>query len=294
MGEYVGKVKEIRGGSFNVAGTASFANGDGLCFVNDEHELEGFRVNRAEGNRLFPLRMPQRLRPGMALYRNNDVAFEKVLAGKTAERRTPVQMVFRPVDGGFEVRSGEARAFVAFGHQEAKKPQQENIVRQLGKLGNTPFLCSHVAVEGGNFFVPSSLLAELRRQLVEELLKGDVPPAGGAVPRDEAPALAVKAWQPAYARFPYLYNISNRRSFGFYERRGLAHPGGAFELEGFPQGSALLMQCRHCIRYSLGYCVKRGGRSPYWKEPLHLVLPDGRRFRLEFACKECQMNVYAE
>ena len=42
LGEYVGKVKEIRRGSFNVAGTASFANGDGLCFINDEHELAGY------------------------------------------------------------------------------------------------------------------------------------------------------------------------------------------------------------------------------------------------------------
>ena len=32
LGEYVGKVKEIRRDSFNVAGTAAFANGDGLCF----------------------------------------------------------------------------------------------------------------------------------------------------------------------------------------------------------------------------------------------------------------------
>ena len=62
IGEYVGKVKEIRGGSFNVAGTASFANGDGLCFFYEErasspvgsqaghsaprrnYVLEGFRV----------------------------------------------------------------------------------------------------------------------------------------------------------------------------------------------------------------------------------------------------------
>lgn len=53
IGEYVGKVKEIRGNvSFNVATVASFANGDGLCFINDERELEGFRVNKVEGNRL--------------------------------------------------------------------------------------------------------------------------------------------------------------------------------------------------------------------------------------------------
>jgi len=54
------------------------------------------------------------------------------------------------------------------------------------------------------------------------------------------------------------------------------------------------MQCRHCIRYSLGYCVKRGGKNPKWHEPLYLELSDKRRFRLEFDCKNCQMNVLPE
>ena len=40
LGEYVGKVKEIRRDSFNVAGTASFANGDGLCFFVEERGNE--------------------------------------------------------------------------------------------------------------------------------------------------------------------------------------------------------------------------------------------------------------
>ena len=61
-----------------------------------------------------------------------------------------------------------------------------------------------------------------------------------------------------------------------------------------PMKHPLLMQCRHCIRYSLGFCVKRGGRKPEWKEPLSLVLGDGRKFRLEFDCRQCQMNVYGE
>ena len=53
------------------------------------------------------------------------------------------------------------------------------------------------------------------------------------------------------------------------------------------------MQCRHCLRYALGYCVKHGGRKPQWREPLFLRLGDGTRFRLEFDCQHCQMNVYA-
>ena len=86
--------------------------------------------------------------------------------------------------------------------------------------------------------------------------------------------------------YPYLYNISNHLSQKFYNAEGLT----AYELNG---GDGPLMQCRHCIRYSLGYCVRRGGKHPEWKEPLYLQLGDGRRFQLEFDCKNCQMNVYA-
>ena len=34
LGEFVGRVKEIRRDSFNVSSTANFANGDGLCFLS--------------------------------------------------------------------------------------------------------------------------------------------------------------------------------------------------------------------------------------------------------------------
>lgn len=47
MGEYVGYVKEIRRDHVVVAGTASFANGDGLCYVtgaSGEEQLVGFRL----------------------------------------------------------------------------------------------------------------------------------------------------------------------------------------------------------------------------------------------------------
>lgn len=70
---------------------------------------------------------------------------------------------------------------------------------------------------------------------------------------------------------------------------GLIGPIGGDAAPGEP-----LMQCRHCLRYSLGYCVRRGGRRPSWHEPLFLRMGDGRRFRLAFDCNHCQMNVYGE
>ena len=128
-----------------------------------------------------------------------------------------------------------------------------------------------------------SLLSDMRRQLVAELLteKGirqELPSF-----REEGQGVKKNSVQSS---FSYLDNISNRLSQHFYGSTELT----AYELKG---GSGPIMQCRHCIRYALGYCVKRGGKRPTWHEPLSLVLGDGRRFRLEFDCQHCQMNVYA-
>ena len=316
LGEFVGHVKEIRRDSFNVAGTASFANGDGLCFINKEHELEGFRVNRAVGNRLYPFKMPHDIKPGTGLYRNNDQNFEKILSGKTSERRIPIELTLGTTENGYylEAAPSEAirerfealrdctvRATAVFEHQEAKKPQHENIVRQLSKLGNTIFEAEEIKInqDTDSHFIPSSLLAELRRDAVNSLL---VAMQKLSFYKVKANLLQGKSypfrkqidltWQPEYSKYPYLYNISNRQAVKFYEEQGAEGSLSAFEIQ--EPEKPLIMQCRHCLRYSLGYCVRRGGKHPEWKEPLSLQLPDGRRFRLEFKCDECQMNIYAE
>lgn len=321
IGEFVGKVKEIRGNSFNVASIASFTNGDGLCFINDEHELEGFRVNRAQGNRLFPLKMPMNLRPGMGLYRNNDQAFEKILAGKTAERKIPVRITFGLYDEGFSAEAQYIReqgigwgsddsnylgkGIVAFEHNPAQKPQHDNIVRQLSKLGGTIYECREVEIknQADNYFIPSSVLTELRRNLMEDIEKNaDISSEAKTVSNHLSNAEGdnkVKVWQREYGKYGYLYNIANKSAHEFYKQHGMNHTENAFELsktsiQGTKTDDCLIMQCRHCIRYSLGYCVKRGGRKPTWKEPLYLELGDGRRFRLEFACNVCQMNIYSD
>ena len=275
MGEFVGTVKELRRDSFNVAGTARFANGDGLCFLDKDRQLQGFRVNRVEGNRLFPQRMPDGLHPGLRLYRNNDQEFERLLSKPSAERKIPITLSLRPTDEGFCLSSGDVAVELPIEHQTADKPQRENIIRQLTKLGNTPYECSEVDLpEDFSYFIPSSQLAELRRQLVDGLANEPHEPYRPHEHHKPYPS-------------PHLYNIANREACHFY---GVDSPT-AYELH--PSADAVLMQCRHCLRYSLGYCVKHGGQRPSWREPLYLRLGDGRRFRLEFDCLNCQMNVYA-
>jgi putative protease len=217
----------------------------------------------------------------MALYRNNDQEFERVLSKPSATRRIPVRIVLRAVDDGFELSAVDVTIHFAAEHQLAQKSPRENLTRQLSKLGDTIYVCTEVDVpDDFNYFIPNSQLSEMRRQLVAELSKVKSRPQTPVSQREKQ-----KGGEGKYA-YPYLYNIANRLSQQFYGATSLT----AYELKG---GNGPIMQCRHCIRYSLGYCVKHGGNRPSWHEPLSLVLGDGRRFRLEFDCQHCQMNVYA-
>ena len=274
VGEFVGRVKEIRNDSFNVAGTASFANGDGLCFLNSDRQFEGFRANRVAGNRIFPFKMPAGLRPGMALYRNNDQEFERILSKPSATRKIAISIALCAVDDGFELSANGVTVHFDAEHQLAQKSPRENIVRQLSKLGDTIYECAEVVVpDDFNFFIPNSQLSDMRRQLIDAM---------GQAKREVKQARVGK--NPGVKELSYQNNISNHQSAAFYGTNELS----AYELKG---GDGPIMQCRHCLRYSLGYCVKRGGKRPTWREPLSLVLGDGRRFRLEFDCQHCQMNV---
>jgi putative protease len=304
MGAFVGTVKEMRHDSFNVAGVASFANGDGLCFLDENRQLVGFRANKVVGNRIYPYRMPQGLKAGVRLYRNNDQEFDRLMSKTSAERRIPICLSLRAVEDGFELSATYEDGFresqveltgpvpvsrMSCAHQIAQRPQRENIFRQLTKLGDTIFSCTEVDIpEGFNYFIPNSVLSEMRRAIVEKMMAAVLTEADGnhgdrsLIRRHIG---RIKRPVPMIPRHEYLLNISNRLAQQFY---GLKQ-STAYELKG---GSGPIMQCCHCIRYSLGYCIKHGGERPSWQEPLSLVLGDGRRFRLEFDCHHCQMNIF--
>lgn len=291
LGEPVGTVKEIKGNSFTVAGLKQLNNGDGLVFFNRKGELEGFRVNRVEANRVFPLDMPQ-LAPKTPLYRNFDQAFDTSLAKPSAERKLSVEIEFLDNPFGFtlcmEDETG-ARIMLTepFAKELARREQQDNIRTQLSKLGNTPFEASKVVVGlSENWFVPSSLLADMRRRGVEMLLEAR---------RARYPRETVKRVQPSVSiPFPerqltYLGNVANGKARSFYQDHGVEQIDPAFELS--PRKDVPLMFTKHCLRYSMGWCpTYQKDKSPY-KEPYYLLYKD-TRLRLQFDCKHCQMLVF--
>ena len=107
-------------------------------------------------------------------------------------------------------------------------------------------------------------MAELRRNTVEAALALSVSPQ----PSHISPQPSAIIPQTSY-HLPYLYNASNALARAFYEQQGI-QVADAFEVR--QPAERLIMQ----------------------KEPLSLRLGDGRQFRLEFDCRHCQMNIYAD
>ncbi|MBR4573255.1 MAG: U32 family peptidase [Prevotella sp.] len=268
VGEQVGTVKEIRRRrdgsieSFNVASTAAFCNGDGLCYYNEKRELIGFRVNRAEGNRLFPLRVGNDLKPGTTLYRNHDQAFITLLSKPSSERKIVVKMTLHISEHELHLtmtdeHNNRYESRLPYEYQQAQKPQEDNIRKQLTKLGGTPYVCNDITIESDVEapFIPSSVLAELRRKAL--LCPTDISPKG-----EKENAITSK-------------NINTPPLGGDW--------GGAFPL----------MTCRYCLRHELGYCTKYSASMP-WKEPLTISLSDSEKkeeFRMRFNCAKCQMEI---
>ena len=56
-------MKEQRGNYLTVAGVKPFHNGDGVCFLDEQGRLQGFRINRVDGNKLYPAGDMPRIKP---------------------------------------------------------------------------------------------------------------------------------------------------------------------------------------------------------------------------------------
>ena len=299
MGEEVGKVKEIRHNSFTVAGLKPFANGDGLCFVDQKGKLFGFRLNRVENGQLYPLEMPRNLMPKMTLYRNYDKRFEDILQQESAGRYIPVDITMEETEQGFRflmtADDGLLRTLDVECEQElARTPQHENIRLQLSKMGGTIYRLRSLQIAyTHNWFIPSSRLSEWRRKLTEVSgeesdewrVKSEERKGGGGEKKDTG--------QKTTGEGLYLLNVMNHRAKDFYEEQGCQVGEWAYE-RSHPSGVPVMF-CKHCLKYSLGLCPKEkmrvGSMELKSGDYLYLQLANGTRFRLAFDCKNCIMQV---
>lgn len=292
LGEEMGTVKEIRGNYLTVAGLKDFNNGDGVCFIDETGKLNGFRINRVDGNKLFPHEMLN-IKQRTVLHRNFDQEFEKIMSRKSAERKIAVSILLTDNNFGFSLSitdEDDNSVSIALPRDKelARTPQTDNLKNQLGKLGNTPFDIEKIDIDfADNWFIPASVLADFRRTAVDKLLQ-----TRKINYRQKTLRLKKTSHPFPQNELTYLGNVMNVSAASFYQEHGVLQMAPAYEKS--PVEEAVLMFCKHCLRHSMGWCPTfQKGKSPY-KEPYYLITNDEKRFRLVFDCRKCEMQLVNE
>ncbi len=297
-GREVGHVKEVRWkredgrGCIIVSSTETFNNGDGLCFLDGEGKLQGFRVNRAEGNHLYLnsnlINSNFKIRKGNRLWRSFDKGWEDMMSSKTAERRISAQFLLEETEQGFRLTftaedgSNRSEEFVQE-HQLARTDQTASIKEVLSKLGDTPYVCQDVEIHFSQpWFIPRSALAEWRRKIIDH--------SALTIDRLATPETTLNDNSQCPSVNSVMFNGPSATAIAPWRK----------SVQECSMVNNPLMLCRFCLRHAWGQCKKEMTPHPplegeiiRWQEPLYLVLGDGRRFRLEFDCKRCEMKLLA-
>ncbi len=287
MGERLGVITEMRGSRFRLSSPERLAAGDGICFIGSDGLL-GTNVNSAEGEWFTPNR-PEGLRVGTELYRNFDKLFGDSLE-RSRTRRTigvsaqlicaPDSLTLRYSDS--EGNSATAECSGTFELPRNTEKMREVAEAQLTKSGETIFRVEEVHFEGELRFVASKQLADLRREALAELLAERYRHYLRPTPFVEG--------REAKVPHPHLsaeHNVTNSLARSFYTNHGAESIEEGHDLTALFDGERV-MQSSYCIRREIGECLREGSQL---RDELYIER-GGVRYRLDFDCLNCKMNLY--
>ncbi len=287
-GEPLGKVISMGINYIEIDSLHSINNGDGLVFINQYKKLEGFRVNRVDGNKIYPHIMPN-IQIDSYINRNYDRAFDQLLQTKTSERKIGISLRLEDTQDGISVtltdKEGNqvVKQFLV-DKELALQPEKayQQIENQWRKTGNTIFEIEEldIAFEQAWFF-PVSVLNEWRRVSLQNLQDKRLKNYQFEKPVEKT-----------YPPFPtqnldYKANVTNHLAEEFYRKCGVEEIAPGFEIKA--EKGVPLMFSKHCIRYEMGWCDKYGGKSEY-SDPLYLQYKK-QKFELLFDCNKCEMHI---
>lgn len=293
VGRKVGTVQRMVGKVIVARLDETLNNGDGLGYYDPDGVFKGFRLNRVDGDKLYPAGDVDDLRRGTVLYRNADKQRSDLLSGKTATRRVDVALHLRHCnrqiilsmsdESGIEVSVAEEIEL-----QQARTLQEDRRQKELEKLGDTIFNAVSVTDACGQMFIPASTLSRLRRRgaellemarlIAHQVEKPGKPTAGITLPEGKTVSRHDNIANPVAARF-----------YSSLSGIDIATLPMAMEVEGSKGKETRVMETRYCLRREMGACLKsnEGKRLP---SPLFLA-SGGNRFRLDFDCRNCHMQV---
>ena len=304
-GKLIGKVKEIYNYFFTVKATEPINNNDGLCFFDNNGVLHGIKVNKSEGNKVFPAVMADELEDGMDLYRNYDHAFNRRLETDAANRLLEVTFNFTEAANGYQLEctdenhiSAIARIENTFSPARDKEKAMLTIKEQFSKLGQTIYVAKNVYINVSILpFIPAARLNELRRDVIETLsvlrlenfVRQQHEYAKSAFNHRHTDE-ALTAIYPAI-HLNFQGNVVNKLAQMFYQHHGVETIDPGLEVQSDFKNKQVMV-AHHCLKYTFGMCSKepKSANEPEYKEPFYLV-SNNKRYRLEFDCPNCVMKI---
>lgn len=260
---------------------------DGICFLVG-NELKGTNINKVDENRIYPQNISG-IAKGTVIYRNLDFEFDKKLKVSCCKRKVPAQISVKDENSDivFEIKDdmgakAEVIAANTFENANNEEKMLENLKNQLGKTAESEFFVSDIAILLKNIpFMPVSKINEIRRSLLDKFSEQ----RQKTYIRKEV--VRSENIQPYIdSEIDFRANIMNKSAKSFYEKRGVVVKEMALET-GLSALGKKVMTTKHCILYSLGKCKKKTKESGGF----YLIDEKGRRYRLNFDCKNCRMEV---
>lgn len=295
MGKKIGQLIKIAGNALILDTKETLNNGDGLCYMDEKNHLQGFRVNRVEGKRIYPAEKID-IKKGAILFRNLDTAFDKELENHPPIRKINLEISLQENHHNYQLLAKDEDGLETIlplegPFEPATKPEQalSNLKKQLRKSGDTIYEIHTVNLELQTVpFAPAGKVNAWRRDLLE------------AHNRQRLDSHIRKTRKHKATSHPYPTkeldhhgNIANSKAEEFYREHGVSNPGKAFETLNNTKGLRV-MTTKYCLKYELRLCPKESGHNASTKGIPKYIEQDGRRFRLKFNCRDCQMEIYEE
>lgn len=283
VGEPLGRVAAVDRNAFRMDRAADLAAGDGICF-RSAAGLAGTNVNAVDGVRVMPNRMAG-IVVGAEVFRNSDRRFNLALERSRTRRTIAVRALCTADETGVRVTFADGYGNtadyavsqpldVAADHEKMRRTAEQ----QLTKSGGTIFEVETVAMDLGGRFIPSSLLATLRRGGLEALERVRRARPGSSKQLPEKPVPSPRK------RLTAADNVTNRLAEVFWRDHGVQTIEAGFDA-GTPTAGRRVMECSYCIRREIGACLREGSAL---RGELSIVRGT-RRYRLEFDCRACRM-----
>ena len=307
IGLPIGEMTKVTNQAIDIKSEKVLTNGDGLN-VLVKREIIGFRADKVEKvannhYRVFPNELPKvfhSLKLPYQINRNLDHNWQQVLLKESSSRRIGVAFELRNQSNIVQlIATSEEGCSVKialkgeFELAEQSDKALKNIKDSLSKLGQTIYYLTDLNVNLTEiFFIPSSQLNQLRRDIIDKLTLERLTHYQRKLRKPQAEPAPIYPEE----QLSFLANIYNHKAREFYTQHGVKLIESAFEAHEI-KDDAPLMITKHCLRFAFNLCPKQAKGIQGVKTkvtPMKLIQNNNEELILKFNCKACEMQVWGK